>query len=132
LRYIPLMAGRIEIAGVTLVRPTITVSFLPDGQSNWSGLIEALARALRPDPERTASFSEIGIQDGTVVIHQAGAGKDATDRLDDVEFQLAWPSISRSFGASGRFHAWRLSRRPERRTFGHQSAPCRRAGEGGL
>jgi AsmA protein len=103
LRYFPLLAGRIEIAGVTLVRPTITVSFLPDGQSNWSGLIEALARALRPDPERTASFSEIGIQDGTVVIHQAGAGKDATDRLDDVEFQLAWPSISRSFGASGRF-----------------------------
>jgi AsmA protein len=103
LRYFPLLAGRIEIAGVTLVRPTITVSFLPDGQSNWSGLIEALARALRPDPERTASFSEIGIQDGTVVIHQAGAGKGATDRLDDVEFQLAWPSISRSFGASGRF-----------------------------
>jgi AsmA protein len=103
LRYFPLLAGRIEIAGVTLVRPTITVSFLPDGQSNWSGLIEALARALRPDPERTASFSEIGIQDGTVVIHQAVAGKDATDRLDDVEFQLAWPSISRSFGASGRF-----------------------------
>ena len=26
-----------------------------------------------------------------------------TDRLDDVEFQLAWPSISRSFGANGRF-----------------------------
>jgi AsmA protein len=103
LRYFPLLAGRIEIAGVTLVRPTITVSFLPDGQSNWSGLIEALARALRPDPERTASFSEIGIQDGTVVIHQTVAGKDATDRLDDVEFQLAWPSISRSFGASGRF-----------------------------
>ena len=103
LRYFPLLAGRIEIAGVTLVRPTITVSFLPDGQSNWSGLIGALARALQPDPERTASFSEIGIQDGTVVIHQAGGGKDATDRLDGVEFQLAWPSISRSFGASGRF-----------------------------
>jgi AsmA protein len=103
LRYFPLLAGRIEIAGVTLVRPTITVSFLPDGQSNWSGLIEALARALQPDPERTASFSEIGIQDGTVVIHQDGAGKDATDRLDGVDFQLAWPSISRSFGASGRF-----------------------------
>jgi AsmA protein len=102
LRYFPLLAGRIEIAGVTLVRPTITVSFLPGGGTNWSGLIEALARALQPDPERIASFSEIGIQDGTVVIHQAG-GKDAPERLDGVEFQLAWPSISRSFGASGRF-----------------------------
>jgi AsmA protein len=101
-RYFPLLAGRIEIAGVTLVRPTITVSFLPGGQSNWSGLIEALARALQPDPERTAAFSEIGIQDGTVVVHKVG-GTDPAERLEGVEFQLAWPSISRSFGASGRF-----------------------------
>jgi AsmA protein len=101
-RYFPLLAGRIEIAGVTLVRPTITVSFLPGGQSNWSGLIEALARALQPDPERTAAFSEIGIQDGTVVLHKVG-GNQSAERLEGVEFQLAWPSISRSFGASGRF-----------------------------
>ena len=32
LRYFPLLAGRIEIADVTLVRPTISVSFLPDGE----------------------------------------------------------------------------------------------------
>ena len=103
LRYFPLLAGRIEIADVTLVRPTITVTFLPGGQSNWSGLMQSLARALEPDPERTASFSEIGIHDGTVVIHGQRAGKDVTDRLDGVDFQLAWPSISRSFGANGRF-----------------------------
>ena len=29
LRYFPLLAGRIEIADVTLVRPTITVTFRP-------------------------------------------------------------------------------------------------------
>ena len=40
LRYFPLLAGRVEIADVTLVRPTITVTFLPGGQSNWSGLIQ--------------------------------------------------------------------------------------------
>jgi AsmA protein len=101
LRYFPLLAGRIEIADVTLVRPTITVTFLPDGQSNWSGLIESLARALQPDHDRTASFSEIGIHDGTIVVH--GADKGETQRLDNVEFQVAWPSISRSFGANGRF-----------------------------
>ena len=105
LRYFPLLAGRIEIADVTLVRPTITVTFLPGGQSNWSGLIQSLARALQPDPGRTASFSEIGIHDGTVVVHKNYGGKDVTDRLEGVEFQLAWPSISRSFGANGRF-AW--------------------------
>ncbi|HML08607.1 MAG TPA: AsmA family protein [Xanthobacteraceae bacterium] len=103
LRYFPLLAGRIEIADVTLVRPTITVTFLADGQSNWSGLLYSLAQALKPDPSRTASFSEIGIHDGTVIVHNYYGGKDATDRLDGVEFQLAWPSISRSFGANGRF-----------------------------
>jgi AsmA protein len=103
LRYFPLLAGRIEIADVTLVRPTIAVTFLPDGETNWSGLMQSLARALQPNPDRRTSFSEIGIHDGTVVVHRPQAGKDAIDRLDDVEFQLAWPSISRSFGANGRF-----------------------------
>ena len=101
LRYFPLLAGRIEIADVTLVRPVINVTFSAAGQSNWSGLIVSLAHALQPDPDRTASFSEIGIQDGTVVVHDAG--KDATERLEDVNFQVAWPSISRSFGANGHF-----------------------------
>ena len=67
LRYFPLLAGRIEIADLALVRPTITVRFLPSGQSNWAGLIQSLVRALQPDPGRTASFSEIAIQGGTVV-----------------------------------------------------------------
>jgi len=99
LRYFPLLAGRIEIADVTLVRPTITVTFLPGGQSNWSGLIETLARALAPNPGRTASFSEIGINDGTIVVRDTEKGY--IERLDNVEFQIAWPSISRSFGANG-------------------------------
>jgi len=101
LRYFPLLAGRIEIADVTLVRPTITVTFSPDGQSNWSGLVKSLAHALEPNPDRTASFSEIGIHDGTIVVHDVEKG--LTERLNDVEFQVAWPSISRSFGANGRF-----------------------------
>ena len=103
LRYFPLLAGRVEIADLTLVRPTITVTFQANGESNWSGLTRSLARALEPNPSRTSSFSEIGIRGGIVVVHSVHAGKQTTDRLDDVEFQLAWPSISRSFGANGHF-----------------------------
>jgi AsmA protein len=99
LRYFPLLAGRIEISDVTLVRPTITVTFMPDGLSNWSGLIGSLARALAPNPGRAASFSEIGINDGTIVVRDTEKGY--IERLDNVEFQIAWPSISRSFGANG-------------------------------
>ena len=101
LRYLPLLAGRIEIADVTLLRPVINVTFAADGQSNWSGLIVALANALQPDPGRTASFSEIGIRDGTVIVHDDGKG--ATERLENLEFDVAWPSISKSFGANGHF-----------------------------
>ena len=101
LRYFPLLAGRIEIADVTLVRPTIRVALSATGESNWSGLISSLARALAPQSERVAAFSEIGIQDGTVILYDARS--DATERLEGLEFQVAWPSISRSFGANGHF-----------------------------
>jgi AsmA protein len=104
LRYFPLLAGRIEIADVTLVRPTITVTFQSGGQSNWSGLIDSLAHALTPNPDRRATFSEIGISDGVIVVHDIDKG--FVDRLSNVEFQVAWPSISRSFGANGHF-MWR-------------------------
>ena len=100
LRYFPLFAGRIEIADVTLVRPTITVSFATDGKTNWAGLVESLAHALAPNPDRVASFSEIGINDGTIVVRDAGNGY--VERFEGVNFQVAWPSISRSFGANGR------------------------------
>jgi AsmA protein len=101
LRYFPLLAGRIEIADVTLVRPTIKVAFSAAGESNWSGLISSLARALAPQSERAPTFSEIGIQDGTVILYDAR--RDATERLEGLEFQVAWPSISRGFGANGHF-----------------------------
>lgn len=104
LRYFPLLAGRVEIADVTLVRPTIDVTLTPDGRSSWSGLAASLAHAVEPNPNRAASFSEIGILDGTIVVHQAGSLP--AERLENVDFQVAWPSISRSFAANGRF-VWR-------------------------
>ena len=104
LSYFPLLAGRIEISDITLVRPTITVAFASDGQSNWSGLTASLAHALEPNPNRSGSFSEIGIHDGTIVVHDAG--QLAPEQIDNVDFEVAWPSISRSFAATGSF-VWR-------------------------
>lgn len=104
LSYFPLLAGRIEISDITLVRPTITVAFAADGQSNWSGLTAALAHALAPNPNRSGSFSEIGIHDGTIVVRDSG--RDAPEQIDNVDFEVAWPSISRSFAATGSF-VWR-------------------------
>ena len=101
LRLLPLLLGRIEIADVTLVRPTITIAFASDGSSNWAGHIETLAQALTPSPDRIKSFSEIRISDGTAIIRDEAYR--IVETLTDVEFALAWPSISRTFAATGQF-----------------------------
>jgi len=104
LRFFPLLVGRVEIADVSLERPTIAVDLEQGGRSNWSGLIEALARSQKPDAQRTAAFSEMRINNGTVLVRNKA--KKLSETFDDVSFSLAWPSISKSFGATGRF-VWR-------------------------
>jgi AsmA protein len=100
LRFFPLLIGRVEIADVSLERPVIVIDVDANGQSNWSGLIDALARSQKP-AQRLATFSEMRIENGTVVLRDPAHKMDET--LRDVDFSLAWPSISKSFGASGRF-----------------------------
>ncbi len=58
LRFFPLLIGRVEIADVSLDHPSIAVELLPNGQSNWSGLIEALTRS-QSATQRDAAFSEM-------------------------------------------------------------------------
>jgi AsmA protein len=101
LRFFPLLLGRVEIADVALERPTIAVDLEPNGRSNWSGLIEALTRSQTMDAHPVAAFSEMRIDNGTVVVRSAANRLDET--LNNVDFSLAWPSISKSFGATGRF-----------------------------
>jgi AsmA protein len=104
LRFFPFLVGRIEIADVSLVRPTISIVFEDDRSSNWSGHIEALAQNLQRQPGPAASFSEIRIEDGTIILRDQA--NRVVETLSHVEFALAWPSISRSFAATGGF-AWR-------------------------
>jgi AsmA protein len=101
LRFFPLLIGRVEIADVSLERPTIAMELDANGQSNWSGLIEALARSQTEGAQRVAAFSEMRINNGTVVIRDDA--HKIVETLHDVEFSLAWPSISKSFGGTGRF-----------------------------
>jgi AsmA protein len=103
LRFLPLLLGRIEIGDITLDRPQIAVNIDADGRSNWSPLLAALANALKP-ADHIASFTEIRIDHGAIAI--SDSGRDAAENLSDVDLSLAWPSISRSFGATGRF-TWR-------------------------
>ena len=101
LRFLPLLIGHVEIADVSLERPQIAIDLEPNGGSNWAGLITSLAKSQKPGAPRPTAFSEMRIDDGTVTLRDPQSG--ASERLDGVNFSLAWPSISKTFGATGRF-----------------------------
>jgi AsmA protein len=101
LKFFPLLIGRAEIDDVTLEQPRIALHVNADGHSNWSNLLERLESGQKAGSEQTPLFSEIRIQGGTIIFRDLKRGID--ERLDDVEMSLAWPQISKSFGATGRF-----------------------------
>lgn len=107
LRFFPLLTGRVEVADVALEGPRITLALREDGRSNWAPLIASLTRAHHPEAtrrERSLSFSEIRIDDGTVIVRDDR--RAVLERLSNVNLSLAWPAISKSFAATGSF-SWR-------------------------
>jgi AsmA protein len=107
LRLLPLLLQRFEIADVMMLRPHIHVTRDAEGLSNWTPFIQTIARTMKPGADNQVSFSEIRIQDG--VLDYEDTGHQLTDTLDDIDLSLAWPSISRSFAATGQFN-WRGER----------------------
>jgi len=107
LRLLPLLLQRFEIADVMMLRPQILVTLAADGESNWTPFIQTIARTMKPGADNQVSFSEIRIQDG--ILTYENAGNHASEKLDDIDLSLAWPSISRSFAATGQFD-WRGER----------------------
>ena len=63
--------------------------------------MKPLASSKANRPVNATSFSEIRINDGTITVDDAARGM--TETLKDVELALAWPSISKSFAATGHF-----------------------------
>lgn len=104
LHFFPLLLRRVKISEISLLRPTIAITLGSDRRSNWSGHIDALAQNLASPRDRSASFSEIRIEDGTIVLREE-SGR-ILDTMSQVNFDLAWPLISRSFAATGRL-VWR-------------------------
>jgi len=107
LRLLPLLLQRFEISDLMMLRPHIRVERAADGESNWTPFIDTIARNMKPGADNQVSFSEIRIQDG--VLSYEDAGTHASEKLDDIDLSLAWPSISRSFAATGQFD-WRGER----------------------
>src|ERR1700731_4369621 len=83
LRLLPLLLQRFEIADVMMLRPHIHVVREPDGESNWTPFIQTIARNMKPGADNQLSFSEIRIQDGVLVFHDAAS--HASEILDDID-----------------------------------------------
>lgn len=107
LRLLPLLLRRFEISDVMMLRPHIRVIRDGNGESNWTPFIDTIARTMTPGAENQVSFSEIRIQDG--VLNYEDATNHVSESLGDIDLSLAWPSISRSFAATGQFD-WRGER----------------------
>src|SRR5438270_1785536 len=107
LRLLPLLLRRFEMADVMMLRPHIRVVRDGNGESNWTPFVETIARAMKPGAENQVSFSEIRIQDGE--LNYEDPTNHVSEMLGDIDLSLAWPSISRSFAATGQFD-WRGER----------------------
>lgn len=107
LRLLPLLLQRFEIADVTLNHPRMNVVRSDDGRSNWTPIAETLARTIKPGSDSTVSFSEIRIKDG--VLTYRNDARQVEESISGIDLSLAWPSISRSFAATGQFD-WRGER----------------------
>jgi AsmA protein len=107
LHLLPLLMQRFQIADVMMLRPHIRVTRTADGQSNWTPFVETIVRAMKPGADSPVSFSEIRIQDGELSYEDVS--NHVSESLGDIDLSLAWPSISRSFAATGQFD-WRGER----------------------
>ncbi len=101
LRLVPLLMRRFEIADVTLVRPRVDVAPRAAGGSNWTPLIAELVHSVKPGVNTSLSFSEVKIQDGTLTYHDDN--HNIVESVTGANMSLAWPSITRSFAATGEF-----------------------------
>jgi AsmA protein len=106
LGVLALALQRFEIADITLNEPRISVKRGPDGMSNWEPLIERLEGQLRAGVA-PVSFSEVRIRNGALIYRDDARG--IRESSSNIDVSLAWPSISRSFAATGEF-TWRGER----------------------
>lgn len=102
LRILPLIAGRMELASLLLVSPTITYDI--DGQPlKQSGAIARASDTLPATPEAAgadeARLGVISISGGSARIMSKAQGFDT--RVDDINLTLDWPRLSSPASLNG-------------------------------
>lgn len=104
LKFLPLMLAQVVVGDLTLEQPHITVDLGANGRTNWPGLAATLDRGKPVAAKPVTRLSEIHISDGTLTVNDQVHHR--TEQFDRIEVSFAWPTISKSFGATGQFR-WR-------------------------
>lgn len=108
-RFLPLLAGRIEVDSVTLENPRILLAFDAEGRANWSGAErgEEGAAAGIGLPIRDLSIEEIRIVGGAFDYRDAASGTAL--QIGEADLTAAWPALNAALTLRGSF-AWRGER----------------------
>jgi AsmA protein len=107
LGLLAILTGHFEITDLSLLNPRINIVRTAEGGSNWAPILDTLARSMKPGGEPAISFSEIRIMQGA--IDYRDDARQVSEKLSGIDLSLAWPSIARSFAATGHFD-WRGER----------------------
>ncbi|MHA1114345.1 MAG: AsmA family protein, partial [Alphaproteobacteria bacterium] len=119
---LPLLSGRIEVAGVRLVRPVVAFEVLADGRRNWIFDEPPKAQAApgpksSPNPEPASgpapdasgggapavTISAVRIEDGTLTYRDARSGLN--ERIEAIDATLGAESLAGPFHGEGRLRA---------------------------
>lgn len=108
LGLLPMLAKHFEISDLSLLDPQINIIRTAEGGSNWAPVLDTLAGAMKSGDQAPISFSEIRIMQGTIAYRDDV--RHVSEKLSSIDLSLAWPSIARSFAATGHFdwHGERL------------------------
>lgn len=104
IRLPSLLLRRFEIADLVLSQPLFLVKIDQRGVSNWTPLVDRLSEQMGKPGKGNVSFSEVRIRNGVLSYQDEMRG--ILEKASRIEVSLAWPSIARSFGATGAFE-WR-------------------------
>ncbi len=95
----PLLDGRVEVTGLTLERPVITLAVASDGSGNWADPAATATGAGSPGGV-AVSVSHLTVTDGTVSFDDARTGRK--ERVTGLDVETALADLDAPLEAEGR------------------------------
>ena len=100
-----LMAGRVEIGTVTVVRPLLTLEILPDGRRNWASASAmpggGVGQVAASEFTFLSASLDLSVESAFVIFRDDRSGHVQT--LEHVDIAISGPAVAGPYRAIGRF-----------------------------